>query len=135
GAVCLERPHFHLTEALTAELRLARQRLLGDQRVRTDRASVDLVVDQVAQLQHVDRADGDVALELGTAATVAQARLAGGSESRATQQLISRRTERLGCGVTLEHLGQRLQPGGLQQAGVVEDRKSTRLNSSHVKIS
>src|SRR5271165_7474613 len=31
GAVRLERPHFHLTEALTAELRLAAQRLLGDQ--------------------------------------------------------------------------------------------------------
>src|SRR6202011_4462622 len=30
GAIRLERPHFHLTETLTAELRLAAQRLLGD---------------------------------------------------------------------------------------------------------
>src|SRR5436305_7321187 len=34
GAVRLERPHLPLAEPLTAELRLAAQRLLGDQRVR-----------------------------------------------------------------------------------------------------
>src|SRR5713226_3273127 len=33
GAVSLERPHLHLTEALAAELRLAAQRLLGDEAV------------------------------------------------------------------------------------------------------
>jgi len=32
-AVSFQRPNFHLTKALTAELRLAAQRLLGDQRV------------------------------------------------------------------------------------------------------
>ena len=47
-AVGLERPHFHFTEPLAAELRLAGERLLGDQRVRPDRAGVDLVVHQVA---------------------------------------------------------------------------------------
>jgi len=31
GAVSFERPHFHLTEALAAILRLTTQRLLGDQ--------------------------------------------------------------------------------------------------------
>src|SRR5580693_9087403 len=30
-AVCLQRPHFHLAETLSTELRLAPQRLLGDQ--------------------------------------------------------------------------------------------------------
>src|SRR5207244_3214675 len=35
GAVSLERPYLHLAEALAAELRLAAQRLLGDQAVRT----------------------------------------------------------------------------------------------------
>ena len=45
-AVCLERPHFHFAEALAAELRLAAQRLLGHQAVRTDGAGMDLVVDQ-----------------------------------------------------------------------------------------
>src|SRR4029453_9628517 len=63
GAVGLERPDFHLSEALAAELRLAAERLLRDQRVRPDRAGVDLVVDQVRQLQHVDVADGDLLLE------------------------------------------------------------------------
>ena len=63
-AVGLERPHFHFAEPLAAELRLAAERLLGDERVRSDRPRVDLVVDQVRQLQHVDVADGDVLLEL-----------------------------------------------------------------------
>ena len=56
-AVGFERPHFHFAEALSAELRLAAQRLLRDQRVRPDGARVDLVVHQVRQLQHVDVAD------------------------------------------------------------------------------
>lgn len=30
-AVCFQRPHFHLTEALTTELRLTTQRLLSNQ--------------------------------------------------------------------------------------------------------
>src|SRR5260370_28421548 len=55
-AVSLERPHLHLTEPLAAELRLAAQRLLGDEAVRTSRAGVDLVLDQVSQLEHVDHA-------------------------------------------------------------------------------
>src|SRR5664279_1276867 len=35
-AVGFQGPHFHFAEALTAELRLAAQRLLGDERVRSD---------------------------------------------------------------------------------------------------
>src|ERR1700755_1094350 len=54
GAVRLERPHFHFAETLSAELRLTAQRLLGDEAVRTDRTGMDLVVDKVMQLQHVD---------------------------------------------------------------------------------
>src|SRR5262249_15240685 len=41
-AVRLERPHFHLAEALAAELRLAAERLLRDERVRSGRAGVHL---------------------------------------------------------------------------------------------
>ena len=63
GAVGLERPHLHLAEALAAELRLAAQRLLGDERVRAGRARVDLVVDEVEQLEDVHVADGDLLLE------------------------------------------------------------------------
>src|SRR2546427_2193408 len=76
GAVRLERPHLHLAEALTAELRLASQRLLGDQAVRSRRAGVDLVLDQVSQLEHVDLADGDRLVELVARAPVAQPDLA-----------------------------------------------------------
>ena len=54
GAVGLERPHLHLTEALATELRLPTQRLLRDHRVRAGRPGVDLVVDEVGQLQDVD---------------------------------------------------------------------------------
>src|SRR5215213_8131832 len=43
-AVGLERPHLHLAEPLSAELGLAAQRLLRDQRVRTGAPCVDLVV-------------------------------------------------------------------------------------------
>ena len=63
GAIGFERPDFHFAETLAAELRLAAQRLLGDERVRTDRTRMDLVVHQMVQLQHVDVADRDRARE------------------------------------------------------------------------
>src|SRR3712207_4048268 len=62
GAVRLERPHLHLAEALAAELRLASQRLLRDERVRAGAARVDLVVHEVEQLQDVHVADRDLLL-------------------------------------------------------------------------
>src|SRR6266851_8368326 len=55
-AVGLERPNLHLTETLTAELRFAAQRLLGDEAVGAGRAGVDLVFDKVRELEHVDHA-------------------------------------------------------------------------------
>src|SRR5271155_3513140 len=64
GSVRFQRPNFHFAEALPAELRLAAQRLLGDQRVRADRTRVNLVVDEMRQLEHVDVADGDRLVEL-----------------------------------------------------------------------
>ena len=60
-------------ETLAAELRLASQRLLRDQRVRAGRTRVHLVVHQVVQLQHVHVvADRHRALELVAGAAVAQ---------------------------------------------------------------
>src|SRR6185369_7005739 len=41
-AVRLERPDLHLAEPLSAELRLAAERLLRDERVGSDRPRVDL---------------------------------------------------------------------------------------------
>src|SRR6266852_4701746 len=76
GAVRLERPHLHLAEALTAELGLAAQRLLGDQAVRAGRPGVDLVLDQVRQLEHVDQTDGHRLVELLAGAAVTQPDLA-----------------------------------------------------------
>src|SRR3954462_511611 len=63
GAVCFEGPHFHFSEALAAELGFTTQRLLRDQRIRSDRTSVNLVVDQVRELEHVDETDADLLLE------------------------------------------------------------------------
>src|SRR4249919_759211 len=71
-AVGFQRPDFHFAEALAAELRLAAQRLLGDERVRTGRTRVHLVVDQVVELQHVHVTHGDRALERFAGATVVQ---------------------------------------------------------------
>src|SRR5690606_29223099 len=89
-AVRLERPHFHLTETLAAELRLAGERLLRDERVWPDRARVDLVVDQVRQFQHVDHADRHRVVELLTRAAVAQPHLAVGRETRRVHELDDR---------------------------------------------
>src|SRR5215210_3993467 len=75
-AVRLQGPHLHLAEALAAELRLAAQRLLGDERVGSDRARVDLVVHQMRELQHVDVAHGHLLLERLSGHPVEQRRLA-----------------------------------------------------------
>ena len=78
GAVGLESPHLHLTEALSTELSLTTERLLGDHRVRACRASVNLVVDQVVQLQDVHVSHGDGHRVGLTGATIEQARFTGG---------------------------------------------------------
>src|SRR5690349_615909 len=101
GAVRFQRPHFHLPEPLTAELRLTRQWLLGHQRVRTDRPGVDLVIYQVAQLQHVDGADGDLALEEVTGPAVPELRLARCRETRGPEQFVGGRIH-IGFGLGTE---------------------------------
>ena len=58
-AVSFQRPHFHFAEALTAELRLAAERLLRHEAVRADRTRVDLVVHEVDEFDHILNADGD----------------------------------------------------------------------------
>src|SRR5580765_2355600 len=87
-AIRFERPDFHFSEPLTAELRLAAERLLRDQRVRSDRARVDLVVDQVRQFQHVDVADGDVLLERIPRHAVEEPRLASLWQPRAIEPVL-----------------------------------------------
>src|SRR5258706_8530643 len=87
GAVRLERPHFHFTERLTAALRLAAQRLLRDKRVRTDGARMNLVVDKVRKLQHVDVADRYRLIELIAGHAVEQVDLAGVRQARNFEQV------------------------------------------------
>ena len=75
-AVGLERPDFHFAEALAAELRLAAERLLRDEAVRTGAAGVDLIIDEVVELEEVDPADRDVVIKLLTGAAVIEHALA-----------------------------------------------------------
>src|SRR6266478_3540088 len=76
GAIGLERPHLHFAEALATELRLAAQRLLGNEAVRADRAGMDLVVDKMMQLEHVDVTYRHFAIERFAGATVVKLHLA-----------------------------------------------------------
>src|SRR5579864_8481436 len=85
GAVSLERPHLHLSEPLPAELRLAAERLLGDEAVRPGRPGVDLVLHQVRELEHVDHPDGHRLVELLAGPAVAQANLAVHGQPRLLQ--------------------------------------------------
>src|SRR5205807_2716522 len=57
GAVSFQRPNLHFAETLAAILRFAAQRLLRDQRVRTNRTRVDFIGHEVTELHHVDVAD------------------------------------------------------------------------------
>src|SRR5690606_16062458 len=111
GAVGLQRPHLHLTEALTTELRLTTERLLGDHRVRARRTRVDLVVDQVVQLQDVHVADRDRCRERLAGAAVEQLGLAGAvDQAHAVAGLAGRvqQTRDLGLTGTVEHRGRDL---------------------------
>src|SRR3954462_8613942 len=97
GPVGLERPHLHLAEALATELRLATQRLLRDEAVRTGGPGVDLVLDEVVELEHVDLADGDRAVEQLARAAIAQEGLAvlgqTGGDERLPDSLLVRAVE------------------------------------------
>src|ERR1700730_4930618 len=94
SAVRFERPHFHFPETLASELRLAAQRLLGNERVRTDRARVDLVVDKMRELEHVDVADRYRLVELVSGHAVEQIDFAGVRQARDLQQVADSRFAR-----------------------------------------
>src|SRR5688572_9598386 len=90
GAVRFERPHLHLAKPLAAELRLAGERLLRHERVRSNAPRVDLVVHEVRQLEHVDLANRHRTGETLSAAAVAQPDLPPRRESRETHELARR---------------------------------------------
>src|SRR4051812_18640109 len=95
GAVGLQCPDLHLAEPLAAELRLATQRLLRDEAVRAGGPGVDLVLDEVVELEHVDLADGDRAVEQLARAAVAELDLAVLRQVRVTVPVHARLLERL----------------------------------------
>src|SRR5579883_1123488 len=86
-AVGFERPDFHFAEALPTELRFAAEGLLGDERVRSDGASVNLVVHQVRELEHVDVPDRDGLIELVAGHAVEEIDLAGMRQTRHLKQV------------------------------------------------
>src|SRR5467141_3766854 len=86
-AIGFQRPDFHFAEALASELRLAAERLLRDERVRPDGARVNLVVDEMRKLEHIDVADGDRLVELVAAHAVEEVDLAGVRQTRDFEQV------------------------------------------------
>src|SRR5208283_541849 len=84
----------HLSEALSAELRLAAQRLLRNQAVRPDGARVDLVIDKMRELQHIDVADRRGLLERLANHAVVELRLARAGQPRRLQQRLDLRLAR-----------------------------------------
>src|SRR5262245_40745310 len=115
GAVGIERPHLHLAQPLAAELGLATERLLGDQRVRARGAGVNLVVDQVVELHHVHHTDRDLVRERLAGAPVEQAGLAVGGEEGLRQE-----REDLLLGRAVEH-GRRDVDAARRLAGELDD--------------
>src|SRR6476469_2279285 len=113
GAIRLERPHFHFSEPLAAELRLAGERLLRHQRIRSDASRVDLVVHEVRELEHVDLADGHRVREPLPRASIAQPHLAGEREPGEPHQL-DRRGVHIRFRLGPEHRRQRRQLVRLQ---------------------
>src|SRR5690554_4225547 len=84
SSISFERPHLHLTKALATKLGLTAQWLLRDHRVRTSRASVNLVVHQVVQLQEVLVAHSNRLRERLSRAAVEQTRLTRGVDQTVT---------------------------------------------------
>src|SRR5467141_4350826 len=86
-AVSFQCPDFHFAEALAAELRFAAERLLRDERVRPEGARVNIVVDEMRELEHIDVTDGDRLVELVAAHAVEEVDLAGVRQTRDFEQV------------------------------------------------
>ena len=85
-----ESPDFPSPRALTTVLSLTTEWLLRDERVRTDGASVHLVIDHVTELQEVGHTDRSGLVELLTRTTVEEVGLTiAGKPSLSVQACIS----------------------------------------------
>src|SRR5210317_2150434 len=74
--VSFHGPDLHLTEALPTELCLTTQRLLSNQAVGANASSVNLVVNQVMQFEHIHNTDGDFLFKHFTTTAIMQGHLA-----------------------------------------------------------
>src|SRR5699024_4076742 len=73
--ICLQSPHLHLSETLSAELGFTTQRLLSYQRVWTCRTCVDLIIYQMMEFQVMHVSDGYRAVEVFSCTSVSQSYL------------------------------------------------------------
>ena len=74
-SISLECPNLHLSEALPAELRFSAQRLLCDERIRSRRTSMDLVIHQVMKLEHIHIAYCNTVIKILSRSSVLQLHL------------------------------------------------------------
>src|SRR5690606_38082100 len=68
--ICFQSPDLHFTEALATKLSFTAQWLLRNERVRSDRTSVDLVVNQVVQFEHINIAHSHRTVERLTGTSI-----------------------------------------------------------------
>src|SRR2546421_9260221 len=82
-------PYFHFAKALTAKLRFSTERLLGNQAVRSCRACMDFVFDEVCQLEHIVIADGDRMIKWLTSSTIKKLDFSGLWQSCTVEELFN----------------------------------------------
>src|SRR5208283_1881128 len=88
SAVRLQRPHFHFTKPLAAELGLAAERLLCYERVWSDRAGMYFVGNKMMQFQHIHASNRNRPLERLTCLPIVQGYLSAGGEPGFFQKVL-----------------------------------------------
>src|SRR5690606_24643463 len=69
---CFDSPNLHFSKTLSTELCLTTQWLLCNERVRSDRTGVHLIVNQVTEFQHICYPNGYRLVKLLTAQSIVQ---------------------------------------------------------------
>src|SRR3989344_1601372 len=114
-AIGFERPDFHFPEALAAELGLAPQGLLGDERVRANGSLVDLVLHHVVELQYVLVTHGDLLVEGSAALAIVEGELAvlgeSGPDQLSADLLLGHGGENRGDHFVAQGVGRQAQMG------------------------
>src|SRR3989344_7632148 len=62
-AVSFKRPYFHFSKSLAASLRFPAERLLSNQRIRTDGAHMNFIFNHMRKLKHINLPDGNILVE------------------------------------------------------------------------